>query len=159
MQIREAVAADFDWIHEYADTIGGRQVVSRGVLHTLADHPGLIVEADNTPVGYAIYRDEENACELLAIQAIRQWQGYGGALLEALEDRCRRNAMAHIWLCTTNDNLPALKFYQRRGYRLEALNPGAFANVLRLKGLDPQKEVLGIDGVPIRDELVLGKVL
>ncbi len=159
MQIREAVPADFEWIRRYQDAIGGTQIVSRGVLHTLADHPGFVAEKNEAPLGYAIYRDEEDACELLAIQAINQWQGCGSALLEALEDRCRRQGIPRIWLSTTNDNLPALKFYQRRGYRLEALHPGEFANVLRLKGLNPDEEVIGIDGVPIRDELVLGKYL
>ncbi len=159
MRIREAVAADFDWIHEHAEAIGGRQVVSQGVLHTLAEHPGLVAEEDSQPIGYAIYREEARACELLAIQVITQWRGYGSALLDALEDRCRGRGLESIRLSTTNDNLPALRFYQRRGYRLEALHPGEFANVLRLKGLDPDHEVTGIDGVPIRDEIVLGKVL
>jgi hypothetical protein len=53
---------------------------------------------------------------------------------------------------TTNDNLGALRFYQRRGLRLVALHVGAVAESRRLKPSIPE---VGHDGIPIRDELEL----
>ena len=64
---------------------------------------------------------------------------------------CRR-----LWLITTNDNLPALRFYQRRGFVLAALHRDAIAASRRLK---PQIPLLGLDNIPIRDELELEMAL
>ena len=53
---------------------------------------------------------------------------------------------------TTNDNLPALGLYQRHGFRLVALHPGA---VDRARLVKPSIPALGHPGIPMRDELVL----
>ena len=60
---------------------------------------------------------------------------------------CRR-----VWLITTNDNLRALRFYQRRGFRLVAVHPNALARSRELKPSIPE---IGLDGIPLRDELEL----
>jgi hypothetical protein len=54
---------------------------------------------------------------------------------------------------TTNDNLGALRFYQRRGFVLAALRPGAITEARRT--LKPEISEIGADGIPIRDELEL----
>jgi hypothetical protein len=53
---------------------------------------------------------------------------------------------------TTNDNLPALYFYQRRGYRLTGIVPGSVA-------AQTGSAVAGFAGIPIRDEVQLEKPL
>ena len=55
-------------------------------------------------------------------------------------------------LTTTNDNLDALRFYQRRGFRLQALRPGA---VDAARAYKPTISAVGEHGIPIRDELDL----
>jgi ribosomal protein S18 acetylase RimI-like enzyme len=50
------------------------------------------------------------------------------------------------------DNLRALGFYQRRGFRLIALYPNALEASRRLK---PQISMKAANGIPIRDELEL----
>jgi hypothetical protein len=57
-----------------------------------------------------------------------------------------------LWLVTTNDNTHALRFYHRLGFRLAALHPGAVEAARRLK---PEIPLLGLDEIPIRDELEL----
>ena len=66
----------------------------------------------------------------------------------ASEAGCRR-----LWVVTTNDNLGALRFYQRRGFRLAALRPGAVDASRAL--LKPEIPSLGNDGIPLRDEIEL----
>jgi len=65
----------------------------------------------------------------------------------AQETGCRR-----LWLITTNDNLDALRLYQRRGFTLAAVHPNAAAEARRLK---PEIPLIGEYGIPIRDELEL----
>jgi GNAT superfamily N-acetyltransferase len=79
-----------------------------------------------------------------------QWTGVGTALLAAVERKARR-----LWLLTTNDNVDALRFYQRRGFRLAELHPGGVEESrARLK---PEIPETGEYGIPIRDELILEK--
>ncbi|MGD8245715.1 MAG: hypothetical protein PVG25_02965 [Anaerolineae bacterium] len=60
--------------------------------------------------------------------------------------------MQRIWLITTNDNLAALRFYQRRGFSLVAVHPGAVDQARTLK---PEIPAIGHSGIPIRDEIEL----
>jgi ribosomal protein S18 acetylase RimI-like enzyme len=79
----------------------------------------------------------------------------GTALLEAVERIAAERGCRRLWLLTTNDNVDALRFYQRRGFRLARLNPGAVDEArARLK---PELPTVGDYGIPIRDELVLEK--
>jgi ribosomal protein S18 acetylase RimI-like enzyme len=57
-----------------------------------------------------------------------------------------------LFLVTTNDNTPALRFYQKRGFVLSALRPNAIAENRKVK---PEIPLTGQDGIPIRDELEL----
>ena len=57
---------------------------------------------------------------------------------------------------TTNDNLEAIRFYQRRGYRIAAIDPGAIDRARRMK---PSIPFIGCYGIPTRDELTLVKNL
>ena len=58
-----------------------------------------------------------------------------------------------MWLVTTNDNLEALRFYQRRGFVLSALRAGAMDEARRK--LKPRISRVGDFGIPIRDEIEL----
>ena len=58
---------------------------------------------------------------------------------------------------TTNDNLSALRFYQRRGFRLVKIWPGA-VDAAR-KSLKPTIPQVGQNGIPIHDEIDLCRML
>ncbi len=109
-------------------------------------------------LGFAVISTEDAAkAELLAIRAVTPWRGIGSALLAAAEAQAVEVGGVRLLVATTNDNVDALRFYQRRGFVLTALRLGAFAEVRRLKGLPETGEFLGAYGVPIRDELLLSK--
>ena len=83
--------------------------------------------------------------------------GVGAALLAAAEDALRDAGVPRAWLVTTNDNLPALALYQKAGWRLADLRPGAIDDLRRT--IKPSIPVGGHDGIPLRDELELAKDL
>src|SRR5262245_35306005 len=72
--------------------------------------------------------------------------------------RCRRVDEQHaraagcrrLWLATTNDNLPAIAFYSKRGWREVAIHRGAVAAARRLK---PEIPEFGANGVRKQDEI------
>ena len=86
------------------------------------------------------------------MDAITANRGVGTALIEALASRLRAEGVSILRVTTTNDNLNALRFYQRRGFRLTALRQGAVDEARRVK---PSISAVGEYGIPIRDELEL----
>jgi ribosomal protein S18 acetylase RimI-like enzyme len=135
---------------------GADVVVGAGRVHRLADLPTLVAEADGERAGLATYCIDRGDCELVTLDALTVGGGIGGALVDALVQMARTAGARRVWLITTNDNLPALRLYQRHGFTLAALRPGA---IQAARARKPEIPLTGHAGIPIRDELELERVL
>jgi ribosomal protein S18 acetylase RimI-like enzyme len=105
---------------------------------------------------YVVDRDRAQ-CEVLTLHAVQQWRGVGTALLQLVEQLAAEQGCRRLWLITTNDNVDALRFYQRRGFRLAALHRGAVDDCRAQ--LKPEIPTVGDYGIPLHDELELDKQL
>ncbi len=115
--------------------------------------PGFVAVDDGRIVGHVAYRIAGDACELVAIAVDPPWRGIGSALLQRVVEAARSAGCGLVWLTTTNDNLDALRFYQRRGFRLSRVRPGAVDEARRV--LKPEIPSVGSYGIPMRDEIDL----
>jgi len=156
--VRPLVASDRPWLTGFMTERWGAPVAAGGGrLHRLDDLPGFAaVSADGTVAGVVTYLIEADACEVVSIDSVSQGEGVGTALLEAACEAAAAAGCRSVRLITTNDNLDALRFYQRRGFALTELRPNAVNESRRLK---PQIPLVGAHGIPIRDELVLVREL
>src|SRR5215471_19251308 len=102
--------------------------------------------------------DARSRSELAALAvALDRWGlGVGGILVETAAEAARAAGASAQWLVTTNDNLDALRLYQRHGYRLTELRAGAVDEARRAKPAIPEA---GRHGIPLHDELVLERDL
>jgi GNAT superfamily N-acetyltransferase len=150
--IRAYRESDRQWADAYMDEwFGGALQVRRGERLDVLALPGFVAERDGGPAGIATYRLENGNCELAFIAAFERHQGTGTALLEAVLEAvapCDR-----VWVVTTNDNLDALRFYQRRGFRLSAIRTGAVD--WSREHVKPHIGLVGDFGIPLRDEIEL----
>jgi GNAT superfamily N-acetyltransferase len=128
-------------------------VVAHGEQIRPIDLPGFVALDDGRIVGHAGYRVAGDSCELVAIAADPRHGGIGSILLESVVTAARDASCSRIWLTTTNDNLDALRFYQRRGFTLSALRVGVVVEARRT--LKPDLPATGAYGIPMRDELDL----
>jgi ribosomal protein S18 acetylase RimI-like enzyme len=117
-----------------------------------ADLPGFAAFDDERCVGLVTYELGAEACEIVTIDALEEGRGVGTALLEAVVEVAREADCSRVQLLTTNNNLRALAFYQKRGFRLVGLAPGAIDEERSLK---PSIPLVDEAGLPIRDELHL----
>ncbi|MDI3298343.1 MAG: DinB family protein [Bacillota bacterium] len=158
LRIAEAEgAAGRAWLAElWRQRWGGAVMVTRGRLHRLESLQAAIAYLDGEPAGAATWYVEEGECELVSLDAVRRGRGVGSALLAAVEEHARAAGCRRLWLVTSNDNLEALRFYQRRGYRIAAVHAGAVDAARRLKPAIPE---VGDHGIPVRDEIELEKRL
>lgn len=154
LRVRAIDPADRDWVNRaVADFNGSSRAVSRGRLHDVARLPGFIAEQDGERVGVITMSIEGGECEIVTLNSLVEGAGIGSALIEAVRQEAMVAGCRRLWLITTNDNTPALRFYQRQGFRLAALRPGAVDAARRT--LKPEIPLTGVDGIPIRDEIEL----
>jgi N-acetylglutamate synthase-like GNAT family acetyltransferase len=152
--IRPVDKADRNWIAQFLDKHwGSTRVVSRGQVYLAHLLPGFIAEDDDEKVGLITYRfDDESGCEIVTINSTREGEGIGTLLIETVKQVAAEEGCQRIWLITTNDNLNALRFYQKRGFHLVAVYPNALDQSRKVK---PEIPLFGHDGIPLRDELEL----
>ena len=102
--------------------------------------------------GLLTYQLAGDTLEIVTLNAIERRVGIGTLLIEAAASTARHYRCREIRLTTTNDNVDALRFYQRRGFRLAELRPGA---VDRSRQEKPQIPRTGDYGIPLHDEIDL----
>ena len=148
--VHAATPSDAAWIAAVMDEDwGGPTIWADGRLNDALALPALIAGERQ---GLAIYDVAGSRAELVLLYALDPRRGTGTALIEALVRRLASLGVHELWLSTTNDNLDALRFYQRRGFRLAELRPGAMAEGRRHKPTIPE---IGDFGIAMRDELRL----
>lgn len=91
-------------------------------MHGLTEDGGLVTWADD---------------EIVTLDALTPGRGTGTRLLAAAEERLVAAGARRARVTTSNDNLHALGFYQRRGYRLVRIHRDAMDEVRSLKPAVP----------------------
>jgi len=151
--VREATDSDRPAARElFARDFGRTHIVAFGEVMDIDQMPALVAVMYTDPSGALAYRLLGDALHIVALATDPMWQrsGVGGHLVAEAELLARRLGLKRLIVSTTNDNLPALYFYQRRGYRLTDLVPNS---IIAQTG----QEVAGFAGIPVRDEVRLEK--
>ncbi len=185
--IRPLQRSDREWVaHFLDDSWGTTQIVSRGKAlygHLLpgfmavrrseaaidedtddedTEAPEMDAEADAEvdpeaeKIGLVTIHVVDKECEITTLNSLAESMGVGTALVETVEEWARENGLERLWLVTTNDNLAALKFWQKREYELVQVHRNAIAEARRIK---PQIPITGLNGITIRDEIELEKLI
>jgi DNA-3-methyladenine glycosylase I len=150
---RPVTPDDKAWVKQFVtERWGADTVVAHGVIYYPHDLPGFVAVQNETKVGLITYTIAGNSCEIVTIDSLRPGNGVGTALIDAVKTMARQSGCTRLWLVTTNDNLNALRFYQKRGFVLVAVHRNAVAQSRQLK---PAIPLIGNDGIPIRDEIEL----
>jgi DNA-3-methyladenine glycosylase I len=139
-----------------AEHWGESRIVSRGKVLDAAALPGFVAYSGRTITGLLTYHSNGTDYEIVSLNALDRTQGIGTSLLSQLEAQAKADNCRRVWLVTTNDNLNALRFYQRRGFELVAVHRRALDNSRVLK---PGIPLVGEHGIPLRDEIELEKLL
>jgi GNAT superfamily N-acetyltransferase len=154
LDVREFEPSDHEWAYRLLFPRGGpSRVASKQVLHDPLKLPGFVAWKSGARAGLATYRLEDEECELLTLDCEVENVGAGTVLIDAVKESARSAGCHSLWLITTNDNTHALRFYQRRGFTIREVRPGAVD--LERETIKPEISPIGNDGIPIRDEIEL----
>jgi ribosomal protein S18 acetylase RimI-like enzyme len=151
--IRPLSADDQDWVLQFLiERWGSDRMIAHGVEYHPHTLPGFAAFADDRPIGLITYHIEPGSCEIVTIDSVQSGLGIGTALIEAVKDVACAADCKRVWLITTNDNLNALRFYQKRGFVLVAVHRNAIDRARQIK---PEIPLIGEFGIPLRDEIEL----
>ncbi len=156
-QVHPITQADRKWVEEfYIQRWGSGRVVTRGKLYMVAALDGFIAWSARTRLGLITFHHVEEELEIVTLDSLEPGQGIGTLLINTALDHAYKSSCWRIWLITTNDNTPALRFYQKRGFHLAKIHKDAIQVSRQLK---PEIPLIGLDGIPIRDEIELEIIL
>jgi ribosomal protein S18 acetylase RimI-like enzyme len=153
--VREATDDDRVTARElFQRDFGRSRIVAFGEVMDIDQMPALVAIVHADPSGALAYRLLGDALHIVALATDPMWQrsGVGAYLVAEAELLARRLKLARVVVVITNDNLPALYFYQRRGYRLtDLISESVVAHT--------HQQSIGFAGIPVRDEIRLEKRL
>ena len=132
---------------------GSEHIISiKRQYYQASELDGYIVKDQSNIVGVLLYNVEENQCELVYIHSIEPAKGIGRRLVSRLNQDMKSRGIGKIWVITTNDNLEALAFYQKLGFKLSRTYQNAMDKVREIKPMVP---LIGMNGIPLNDMLEL----
>ncbi len=155
--IRKIQNEDKAWIVNFVSEYWlSPTLITRRKKYSVEFLDGFVAIQNSDYFGLVTLSIENSSCQIVTLNAKVENVGIGTGLLNqsieyAMENKCKR-----IWLVTTNDNTPALRYYQTRGFKLKAL----YCNEIeRTRKLKPNLPLYGINSIPIRDEIELEYIL
>jgi GNAT superfamily N-acetyltransferase len=149
VSIRKRVDDDRTWIIGTVLGSGVEFIVSRNRKLYPCELDGFVTENESgEPVGLVTYEIVGDQCEIVTIDAFNQWQGIGTLLLEPVKEAARAAGCTRLWLLTTNDNIEAIRFYQKRGFTIAAVH---LNEIKEYRTIKPQIPEIGLFGIPMRD--------
>jgi GNAT superfamily N-acetyltransferase len=161
IRVRPVVAGDVHWVRALlTERWGSPEVVSRGVLHHADALPGFAAvlrphagmgTASSDAAGLVTFHIEGADCQVVTLDSLVPGLGIGSRLLAEVREHAARSGCRRLWLITTNDNTHALRFYQRRGLVLAALQADQTGDsrLRSRRDSDPGRDRTGV-GDPFR---------
>jgi GNAT superfamily N-acetyltransferase len=152
---------DLSWIRQELErNWHSTRISSLGVWHEADRLPGLIarVAGDDTPAGLLTHTPmvSGRGCEVITLSARLESSGVGTHLLDGFTRAARAAGCTRGFLTTTNDNLRAIGFYQKRGWKLVAVHRGAMD---KARTDQPSIPLIGMNDIPLHDEIELEHTL
>jgi GNAT superfamily N-acetyltransferase len=125
-------------------------MVVRGELVDMTILQGFVTYEGEEIIGLVTYRINGTECEIMSLNSLVEKQGVGTVLVSKVIETARENKCTKIKLITTNDNINALHFYQKRGFDMAKLYYNALDISRKLK---PSIPLLGEFDIPLKHEI------
>lgn len=131
--------------HWYSTTM-----IVRGKEFDLSTVDGRIALENNEIIGLVTYIFYDKVCEIMSLDSLEQSKGIGTTLVHYVVDLAKKEKCKKIVVITTNDNINAIRFYQRRGFDMFQI----YHNVLEIsRKRKPEIPLIGDHNIPLRHEI------
>ncbi len=131
---------------------GGEPLIVRAKAYYPSHLDGLLALQNGEIVGFLIYDMQGADCEIVVFEVLDKWNGIGTQMLGRLKQMMQSMDCRRIHLMTTNDNVDALRFYQRRGFHICGIH---LDSMKASRAMKPGIPMSGEHDIPLRDEIDL----
>jgi len=153
MDIRSLTKEDLPQLRQFwIEHWGGEEMIARGKVYRPEQLEGFVIKDREEWIGLLTFVIEDGECEVTSLDSLREKQGIGSKLIDQVMKEARGRGCQRLFLITTNDNLNALGFYQKRGFEIAAIYRGAVNASRKIK---PGIPLVGYNSIPLRDEIEL----
>ena len=150
--IRPVDSDDAGWIAQFiTERWGAEFIAAHYEVYHCRNLPGFIAIEGEEKVGLVTYAIVGDDCEIVSLDSLQPCVGIGSGLINAVKAAAAESGCRRLWLVTTNDNMNALRFYQKRGFVLVKINRNAIEFARKLKPVP----LIGAEGFALRDEIEL----
>ncbi|HWT27820.1 MAG TPA: GNAT family N-acetyltransferase [Mobilitalea sp.] len=125
-------------------------IVVRGEIVDASVLDGFVVYEEDEIIGLITYRFIKQECEIMSLDSLKENQGIGTAMINKVIEIARMNNCDNLKLITTNDNIHAICFYQKRGFDMTHLYHNALDVSRKLK---PEIPEVGFHDIPLKHEI------
>ncbi len=132
------------------------KMILRGNEIDMTAVEGIVISENGEIIGLLTYIVYDDTLEITSLDSLRENQGIGTTLLEWVTSIAKEAGCKKIVVVTTNDNIKAIRFYQRRGYDMAHLYRNALEVSRKLK---PEIPLIGENGIPLRHEIEFEMIL
>ena len=131
---------------------GEQEQIAFNRKFVVAELHAYVTKSENNIIGFVSYAEMEDAFLIVALGVLPKHQGVGvgRSLVEKVQVEAKKLRKNRLLVATSNDDLPALAFYQSLGFQIYEVKTGVIAE-------KHGKVLKGVGGLPIRDELKLHK--
>ncbi|RLZ11604.1 GNAT family N-acetyltransferase [Faecalibacter macacae] len=125
-------------------------MISKNQKHFVENLESIIAVVDKEIIGLLTFNIINKQAEIVSLDSFNEGKGIGTKLLDFTLNYFKNLYLDRIWLITSNDNCHAIRFYQKRGWKMVNIHFNAIEEARLLK---PQIPMFGYDGIPILHEI------
>lgn len=125
-------------------------MIIRGTIIDMTKVNGIVALENNDIIGLLTYTIHENICEITSLDTLLEGKGIGTTLINKLLPIAKEANCNKVIVVTTNDNINAIRFYQKRGFDMVRLYHNALDISRKLK---PSIPLTGDNGIPLKHEI------
>jgi ribosomal protein S18 acetylase RimI-like enzyme len=133
---------------------GEEEQLTFNIKFNVSEQPAYVAQVGNEFAGFISLSENQDSLIIVALGVHPEYQdsGIGHSLIKKAEAEATKLQKKKLLVSTSNDDLPALGFYQSLGFQIFEVVPNAIAE-------KHGTTLAGVGGLPIRDELRLQKTL
>lgn len=151
INIREIADQDKKLIVDFLSKEWGSSIiVTKGKIHEIEKLSGYVAIIDDEIKGIITYSISDKECEIVSLNSLISNKGIGSLLINTVVDNAKLNSCKRVWLITTNDNIKAIRFYQKRGFNFIHVHRDA---IKKSRIIKPQIPLFGYNDIAIKHEL------
>ncbi|TCL56248.1 acetyltransferase (GNAT) family protein [Kineothrix alysoides] len=126
------------------------KMIIRGNIVDMTQVDGIAVYENSEIIALLTYTISGNLCEIISLDSLLEGRGIATELIKKILSVARQNQCSKIIAITTNDNINAMRFYQKRGFDMVRLYHNALDISRKLK---PEIPFIGENDIPLQHEI------